>query len=63
MRELNRGGQIYFVHNRIHDIKNVAHKLSGIVPEARIDIGFMEYARVGVPLALATLLLGWALLR
>ena len=31
--------------------------------EARIDIGFMEYARVGVPLALATLLLGWALLR
>jgi len=31
--------------------------------EARIDIGFMEYARVGVPLTLVTLLLGWALLR
>lgn len=31
--------------------------------EARIDIGFMEYARVGVRLTLATLLLGWALLR
>jgi Na+/H+ antiporter NhaD/arsenite permease-like protein len=31
--------------------------------EARIEIGFMEYARVGVPLTLVTLLLGWALLR
>ena len=24
MRELNRGGQIYFVHNRVHDIESVA---------------------------------------
>lgn len=31
--------------------------------DARIEIGFMEYARLGVPLTLATLLLGWALLR
>ena len=31
--------------------------------EARVEIGFMEYARVGVPLTLVTLLLGWALLR
>ena len=31
--------------------------------EARIEIGFMEYARVGVPLTLATLVLGCALLR
>jgi transcription-repair coupling factor (superfamily II helicase) len=39
MRELNRGGQIYFVHNRINDIHAVAARLSAIVPEARIDIG------------------------
>ena len=39
MRELNRGGQIYFVHNRINDIHAVATRLSEIVPEARIDIG------------------------
>jgi transcription-repair coupling factor (superfamily II helicase) len=39
MRELNRGGQIYFVHNRILDIKAVAARLNRIVPEARIDIG------------------------
>lgn len=31
--------------------------------EARIEIGFVEYARLGVPLTLVTLLLGWALLR
>ncbi|HKZ08535.1 MAG TPA: anion transporter [Methylomirabilota bacterium] len=31
--------------------------------DARIEIGFVEYARLGVPLTLATLLLGWALLR
>ena len=39
MRELNRGGQIYFVHNRIHDIHGIAQRLAQIVPEAQIDIG------------------------
>jgi transcription-repair coupling factor (superfamily II helicase) len=44
MRELNRGGQIYFVHNRINDIHAVAARLSAIVPEARIDIGHGQMA-------------------
>ncbi len=35
MRELNRGGQIYFVHNRINDIELVAQRLQRIVPEAQ----------------------------
>ncbi len=39
LRELNRGGQAYFVHNRIHDIQKVAHELQRIVPEATIGIG------------------------
>jgi transcription-repair coupling factor (superfamily II helicase) len=39
MRELNRNGQVFFVHNRVHDIANVAAKLQEIVPEARIGIG------------------------
>ncbi len=39
LRELNRGGQIYFVHNRVRDIEKVARKLEEIVPEARIAIG------------------------
>jgi transcription-repair coupling factor (superfamily II helicase) len=39
MRELNREGQVFFVHNRIHDIEKVAWRLGQIVPEARIGIG------------------------
>lgn len=39
LRELNRGGQVFFVHNRIHDIHNLAAKLREIVPEATIGIG------------------------
>lgn len=39
LRELNRGGQVYFVHNRVEDIGQVAERLQRIVPEARIRIG------------------------
>jgi len=39
LRELNREGQIYFVHNRVHDIHAVAARLQRIVPEATIGIG------------------------
>src|SRR5205823_178204 len=38
-RELNREGQVYFVHNRVYNIQEVADKLHQIVPEARIVIG------------------------
>lgn len=39
VRELNRGGQIFFVHNRIADIHEVAAKLQRIAPEAKVGIG------------------------
>ncbi|MGB2696124.1 MAG: transcription-repair coupling factor, partial [Dehalococcoidia bacterium] len=39
LRELERGGQVYFVHNRVHDIELVASKLRDLVPEAEIGIG------------------------
>src|SRR5205807_7407879 len=39
LRELNRDGQVYFVHNRVHNIHDVADRLQKIVPEARIVIG------------------------
>jgi transcription-repair coupling factor (superfamily II helicase) len=35
-RELGRGGQVFFVHNRIGDLKSVANKILRLVPEARI---------------------------
>ncbi|MFM7207952.1 MAG: transcription-repair coupling factor [Planctomycetaceae bacterium] len=37
-RELSRGGQVFFVHNRIHDIHAVSHRLQQIVPDATIAI-------------------------
>jgi len=39
LRELNRGGQVYFVHNRVRGIRQIAQRLQRIVPEASIAIG------------------------
>jgi transcription-repair coupling factor (superfamily II helicase) len=38
LREINRGGQIFFVHNRVETIEQMAKKLAGIVPEARYAV-------------------------
>ncbi len=38
VRELNRNGQTYFVHNRVYDIESIAEKIRRIVPEAVVDI-------------------------
>ena len=39
LREMDRGGQVYFVHNRVQDIYLVAEELRRIVPEASVVIG------------------------
>ncbi|MFN8421222.1 MAG: transcription-repair coupling factor [Anaerolineae bacterium] len=39
LREIDRDGQIYFLHNRVSTIDSMEHKLSELVPEARIIIG------------------------
>lgn len=38
LRELNRGGQVYFVHNRVEDIQEMASYVSKLVPEARVSV-------------------------
>ncbi len=38
LRELNRGGQIFFIHNRVEDIQVVAKRLRQIVPEAKMAV-------------------------
>ncbi len=38
-RELARGGQVFYLHNNISDIYEVARKISAMVPQARIGIG------------------------
>jgi transcription-repair coupling factor (superfamily II helicase) len=36
--ELRRGGQVFFVHNRIHDIDEIANIIFRLVPDARIAV-------------------------
>jgi transcription-repair coupling factor (superfamily II helicase) len=38
-QELARGGQVYFVHNRVESIWEIAAKLQALVPKARIIVG------------------------
>ena len=37
--EIQRGGQIFFIHNRVENIKEVAGMIQRLVPEAKIGIG------------------------
>jgi transcription-repair coupling factor (superfamily II helicase) len=38
LRELNRGGQVFFVHNRVENIEEVARYLRRLLPEAKIAV-------------------------
>jgi transcription-repair coupling factor (superfamily II helicase) len=38
-RELNRGGQVFYLHNRVFDIDAVAKRLQALVPNARFGVG------------------------
>ena len=44
LRELRRGGQVFFVHNRVQTIGAMAEELRRIVPEARIAVGHGQLA-------------------
>ncbi|MCH7553595.1 MAG: transcription-repair coupling factor, partial [Chloroflexi bacterium] len=39
LREMERGGQIFFVHNRVRSIGIVAEQLAKLVPEAKVLVG------------------------
>ncbi|MDO9795434.1 helicase-related protein, partial [Glaesserella parasuis] len=39
LREILRGGQVYYLHNDVATIENTAQQLAELVPEARIVIG------------------------
>ncbi|MFO0877824.1 MAG: transcription-repair coupling factor [Gemmataceae bacterium] len=66
LRELNREGQVYFVHNRVHDIEEVRDRLYKIVPEVKIAVvhgqmpesqlerGMTRFVRREVDILLAT---------
>jgi transcription-repair coupling factor (superfamily II helicase) len=43
-QELDRGGQVYFVHNRVETIWEIAAKLQELVPRARVIVGHGQMA-------------------
>ncbi|MFI0348512.1 MAG: helicase-related protein, partial [Chthoniobacterales bacterium] len=43
-QELARGGQVYFLHNRVSTIENIAARLQKLLPQARITIGHGQMA-------------------
>jgi transcription-repair coupling factor (superfamily II helicase) len=38
-RELERGGQVFFVHNRVYNIELIAERIRRLVPDAQVGIG------------------------
>ena len=44
LRELDRGGQVFFVHNRVRGINIVADQLRKLVPEANVAVGHGQMA-------------------
>ena len=47
-RELARGGQVYFLHNRVQSIERVANRIRELVKDARVTIGQRQPVIVGI---------------
>jgi transcription-repair coupling factor (superfamily II helicase) len=43
-RELQRGGQVYYVHNRVRTIQKAAERVRQLAPEARVAVGHGQMA-------------------
>ncbi|MEP6590580.1 MAG: transcription-repair coupling factor [Gemmatimonadota bacterium] len=43
-RELDRGGQVFVVHNRIETIETIAARIRSLAPRARVDVGHGQMA-------------------
>jgi transcription-repair coupling factor (superfamily II helicase) len=44
LRELDRGGQVFFVHNRVQTIEAMQNRLAALIPEARITVAHGQMA-------------------
>src|SRR5215216_5371885 len=44
MRELKRGGQVYFLHNEVESIERMKERLARLLPEARINVAHGQMA-------------------
>ncbi len=48
LRELNRQGQVFFLHNRVQSINKMADRIARLVPEARVAVGHGQMAAGGL---------------
>ncbi|MGE5629538.1 MAG: transcription-repair coupling factor [Caulobacteraceae bacterium] len=48
IKEVSRGGQVYYLHNRVRSIQKVAAKLKELVPEARIAVAHGQMEEKGL---------------
>lgn len=39
LQEISRGGQVFFIHNRVKNIEEIAELIRGLVPEIRVRVG------------------------
>ncbi|GAH74188.1 unnamed protein product, partial [marine sediment metagenome] len=53
LRELERNGQVFFVHNRVRSIAYIAGKLQALVPEAEIAIAHGQMPEAGLEQVMA----------
>jgi transcription-repair coupling factor (superfamily II helicase) len=44
LREIKRGGQVYFIHNRVEDIERIGERIRALVPEATLRVGHGQMA-------------------
>jgi transcription-repair coupling factor (superfamily II helicase) len=47
-REIQRGGQIFYVHNRVKDIERVADTVRDLVPEVRVEVAHGQMTERGL---------------
>ncbi len=59
-RELNREGQVYFLHNRVADIDHVALRVRSLVPDARVIVGHGQMESDDLEEVMATFINGQA---
>ncbi|GIX06117.1 MAG: transcription-repair-coupling factor [Candidatus Poribacteria bacterium] len=48
LRELSRGGQVFFVHNRVQGIESIAQRIRELVPQARVAVGHGQMSERGL---------------
>jgi transcription-repair coupling factor (superfamily II helicase) len=60
LREMKRGGQVFFLHNRVKTIDHMRSKLQALVPEARILIGHGQMEQDELEVVMKTFVKGEA---